>query len=308
MGLSTLHISPLRGFSADRSVSEYYGEHRALLNGRDYEFLTEADGSGRAVGGKYVYVKPERELVLRVGGSLATVRTGLSGGAGGGLRGDVTGFSSASRRRLMRLIASLSRSERPTFVTLTYPDIVPAGPDKWKRDMDVFGKRAFRAYPEAGFIWRIEFKERKSGLGAGTIAPHFHLLVYGAMWRGLKAWCSSAWWEVVGTGDVNHRKAGSRVERVRSFGGIMRYVGKYIAKEDDYPSDWSGRVWGVIGRKNLPWAVEVVISLTDREAIQITRLGRKMIKARGRSFDYGLTWIVNAERVLDYLEFLSGFT
>jgi hypothetical protein len=33
-----------------------------------------------------------------------------------------------------------------------------------------------------------------------------------------------------------------------------------------------------------------------------------MIRAKGRSFAHGLAWIVRAERVLDYLEFLSGFT
>jgi hypothetical protein len=87
----------------------------------------------------------------------------------------------------------------------------------------------------------------------------------------------------------------------------MRYVGKYIAKEDDYPDNWQGRVWGIVGRASLPWAVEIIISLTEEQGVKLVRLGRKMIKAKGRSFSYGLTWIVNAERVLDYLEFIVGF-
>ncbi len=208
----------------------------------------------------------------------------------------------------MRLIASLERGERPIFVTMTYPDIFPSELDKWKRDIDVFGKRLARNNTGAGFIWRIEFKERKSGLSAGKIAPHFHLLVYGAGYRDLLGWVPGAWWEVVGSGDDDHLRVGTRVERIYSFGGIMRYVGKYIAKEDSYPDNWQGRVWGIVGRASLPWAVEIIISLTEDQSTRLIRLGRKMIKAKGRSFSHGLTWIVNAERVLDYLEFLVDYT
>lgn len=207
----------------------------------------------------------------------------------------------------MRIIASLERGERPIFVTMTYPDIFPGELSKWKRDIDVFGKRLARRHPEAGFLWRIEFKERKSGVSAGEIAPHFHLLVYGAGYRDLLGWVPAAWWSVVGSANEAHLRAGTRVERIHSWGGVMRYVGKYIAKEEDYPEDWCGRAWGIIGRASLPWAVEIIISLTGDQAKKLVRLGRKMIKAKGRSFSYGLTWIVNAERVLDYLEYLVEF-
>jgi hypothetical protein len=87
----------------------------------------------------------------------------------------------------------------------------------------------------------------------------------------------------------------------------MRYVGKYLTKVEEYPTDWSGRTWGVVGRKNLPWAVEVIISLSVDESIKLTRLGRKMIRAKGRVFSFGLTWIVSAESVLDYLEIIAGY-
>lgn len=208
----------------------------------------------------------------------------------------------------MRLIASLEREARPIFVTMTYPDIFPDSLARWKRDIDVFGKRLVRHSPGAGFIWRIEFKERKSGASVGMVAPHFHLLVYGVGYRDLLGWVPGSWWAVVGSEDADHLRAGTRVEHIYSWGGIMRYTGKYIAKEDDYPPEWQGRAWGVVGRSNLPWAVEVVISLTKDQGTKLVRLGRKMIRAKGRSFNHGLAWIVNAERVLDYLEFISGFT
>lgn len=308
LGLSTLHISPFQEKKASGALAEYYNEHRATLSRADFERLSEADGRSLDVAGKYEFEPGEPKLIVRIGGSLVQVKTGVGGGSGGGIRGDVVGFSSASRRRLMRLIASLERDARPVFVTMTYPDVFPEGLDKWKRDIDVFGKRLARQYPQAGFLWRIEFKERQSGESRGRVAPHFHLLVYGASYRDLRGWVPGAWWAAVGSRHADHLRVGTRVEHIYSWGGIMRYVGKYIAKEDDYPSEWQGRAWGVIGRGNLPWAVEVVIGLTHDESTKLVRLGRKMIKAKGRSFSYGLAWIVNAERVLDYLEFLSGFT
>ncbi len=308
-GLSTLHTSPFQEFFPPQSgVSEYYRDHRAILGSVDHEFLSMADGRSLNVAGRYEFQPNEPKLILRLGGSLVKVKTGLGGGSGGGGRGSVVGFSSASRRRLMRVIASLERGERPIFVTMTYPDIFPAELDKWKRDIDVFGKRLARRQPQAGFLWRIEFKERKSGTSAGMIAPHFHLLVYGAGYRDLLGWVPAAWWKVVGSGDEDHLRVGTRVERIHSWGGVMRYVGKYIAKEDDYPVDWQGRVWGVVGRASLPWAVEIIIDLTEEQGVKLVRLGRKMIRAKGRTFSYGLTWIVRAERVLDYLEFIVGFT
>lgn len=308
MGLSTLHTSPFEEFPISRAgLAEYYKEHRAVLTRSDFEYASMADGRSLNVGGRYEFKEAEPKLIVRVGGSLAQVKTGLAGSGEGGGRGEVRGFSSASRRRLMRLIASLERASRPVFVTLTYPDVFSGNPVKWKRDMDVFGKRLARACPGAAFLWRIEFKARKSGKSAGQVAPHFHLLVYGVGYRKLLDWVGENWWEVVGSGDSDHLKAGTRVEHIYSWGGIMRYVGKYIAKEEDYPDNWQGRVWGVVGRASLPWAVEVVISLTEDEAVKLVRLGRKMIRAKGRSFNHGLAWIVNVERVLDYVEFLSGF-
>lgn len=313
-GLSTLHISPFEDkitsllLGNEFDVAEYFKNHRAILTRSDREYVSMADGRTLNVSGRYEFEPEEPKLIVRLGGSLAQVKTGLGGAVGGGARGLVTGFSSASRRRLMRLIASLERSERPIFVTLTYPDLFPNERAKWKRDLDVFGKRLARKFSVAGALWRIEFKERITGANAGRVAPHFHLLVYGVGYRDLLEWVSGAWWEVVGSKDGDHLKVGTRVEHIYSWGGILRYVGKYIAKVDEYPADWQGKAWGVIGRKNLPWAVEVIISLDAEESIKLVRLGRKMIKATGRTFSHGLTWIANAERVLDYLEFLQDFS
>lgn len=307
MGLSTSHISPL-GKDEEKGAAYDYTYHSVLLTEGDKDFVAFDEARIHRLATLAEVKQERRSLILRLGGSLARVKVGFGGGGGGGGdRGDVLGFSSASRRRLMRTIASMERAERPVFVTMTYPDVFSDSMDVWKRDIDTFGKRLARKFPEGGFVWRIEFKVRKTGISAGKLAPHFHLLVYGARFNRLLKWVSRAWWRVVGSGDGNHLLAGTRVELIYSQGGIMRYVGKYVAKVATYPEGWRGRAWGIVGRKNLPWAVEVIISLTEGEAVKMVRLGRKMIGARGRTFPSGITWIVNAERVLDYLEFLCGY-
>ena len=44
---------------------------------------------------------------------------------GGGKRGEIRGFSSNSRKRLLRKIATLKKDELPLFVTLTYGEEYP---------------------------------------------------------------------------------------------------------------------------------------------------------------------------------------
>ncbi len=313
--MSTLHTSPLREKPADFDLSEYYNDHGALLSKAQRMYVSMADGKGEIAIGHAVYFEQQEAYVeLALGGSLVIAKPvrPFSGSPGpgqfGGLRGEVMGFSSASRRRLMRTIASVERKERPAFVTLTYPDLFAEDMDRWKRDMDTFGKRFRRKMPEAGFLWRIEFKERKTGENAGKFAPHFHLLVYRAKFSELRMFVPRAWHGVVGSGNGDHLAAGTRVERIYSLGGVMRYVGKYLAKEDDFPPEWTGRVWGIIGREEIPWAVRIIIPLTEREGIILVRLGRKMVGLVGKTLVNGLTWIMNAERVLDYLETIQGFT
>lgn len=314
-----MHISPLQGFSPDdlfsgraAALAEYYNEHRALLSRAELEFASEADGRV-SLGGQYVYAPLPAEVTLVVGASLITAKperpSGMSSTGGAiGLRGTVTSFSDASRRRMMRLIATTRRDERPLFVTLTYPDKFPDDKVKWKRDLDTFGKRFRRQFPDASFVWRIEFKSRRSGSSEGLVAPHYHLLAWGVSIVDFRAFGDSAWYSVVGSGDADHLLAGVSSERVRKWGGTMSYVSKYVAKLQDFPEGWAGRVWGVVGRENLPLGVSVTVSLLEKDGIKLIRLGRKLIGLKGRFFPFGLTFIANVERVLDYLEFLVGFT
>ena len=163
-------------------------------------------------------------------------------------------FSKKSRKRLMETLAKTKRHVKPLFVTLTYPDEFSDDKRDWKRDIDTFGKRFLRRFPRGAFVWRMELKERKTGVNAGRVAPHFHLLVWGVVPSRLRRWVSRSWFEVVGSGDERHLRAGTSVERIRSARGVMAYASKYISKVDEAHSSDVGRHWGIIGRDNVPFS------------------------------------------------------
>ena len=79
------------------------------------------------------------------------------------MRGKIKEFSKGARRRALRLVASLRREIRPTFATLTYPDLFDTDPRRWKRDLEALFKRILRRWPAAVIIWKMEPKERKTG-------------------------------------------------------------------------------------------------------------------------------------------------
>jgi hypothetical protein len=109
------------------------------------------------------------------GASLVELDTDIHGAlrVAGGKRGKISGFSPASRRRLLRKLAKTRCDCLPHFVTLTYPDRFPRDAQRWKRDLDALLKRLRRLFPASAGVWKLEVKERQSGGSAGAIAPQF---------------------------------------------------------------------------------------------------------------------------------------
>ena len=105
-------------------------------------------------------------------------------------RGKIKAFSRGSRTRLLKTVGRLKKDKLPLFVTLTYPDDFPVTPERWRRDLAALRRRIIRQWPEAGAIWKKEFKRRKSGVNAGKVAPHYHQLLWLPVWvvDGLAAW------------------------------------------------------------------------------------------------------------------------
>ena len=187
---------------------------------------------------------PEPKITFRRGASLVSCELGKAKGGRGKrhdwIRGAITEFSKGARRRALRLVASLRRDIQPVFATLTYPDIFDSDPRRWKRDQDTLFKRILRRWPSAVIVWKMEPKKRKSGENKGVIAPHHHLLVYNVPFLPLLYWLAGAWYEVVGSKDDRHLKAGTRVELVRSVRGVLNYTAKYICKSEVLYPPWVG--------------------------------------------------------------------
>lgn len=229
---------------------------------------------------------PQAPGTLRffVGGSHARLRGDPMIGGVGGVRGAVMGFTKASRRRMLEFLQTVDRERAgmPLFVTLTYPGEWPGEPARWKRDLQVWLARLKRAKPAAWAVWRLEPQRRG--------APHYHLLVFGVPMLH-KDWLSRTWFEVVGSGDQRHLRAGTQVQRVESWPRVLGYAAKYLAKAvAELPAEWRegvGRWWGIHRRRRAPrGAMEVEIA--GRAFFKVRRALRRLVGGPGKS---GRDWI-----------------
>lgn len=177
--------------------------------------------------------------------------------SGGGPRGRVTGFSKSSRRRLTRLMASIDtgRIAVPLLVTLTYPSAFPHDPETCNAHLRAFRERLTRRFGKAAAVWKKEYQRRG--------APHYHLLLFlDVPPEQLRSWVSDSWYQVVGSGDLRHLRAGTQVVRVKSWRGARGYAAKYLGKLETLQACsvsglsssplGTGRSWGVWYRNLLP--------------------------------------------------------
>jgi hypothetical protein len=108
-------------------------------------------------------------------------------------------------------------------------------------------------------------------------------------------WISLVWYHVVGTGNLDHFRAGCRVEQVDSWRGVASYCSKYMSKadSDNWMSDVpAGRQWGIFNRSCMPWAKLIKIDLDDDVGIRLRRVARHFLEhATGKRVQrhYGMT-------------------
>jgi len=209
---------------------------------------------------------------------------------GGGIRGSVTRFSRASRKRLLELFARLRPDCKPLFIDLTFPD----GGGRFKQDQyqsgtlpsqqetyqlfRAFVKRLERAYPgrDIAVLWRFE----KESSGQREYNPHVHCVVFGVGFIPVES-VRTMWCEIIG---ATFARVG--ISAPVTWYGRMWYLSKrvaYIAKGEppreiesyadehgdgseaflvngayravgESETQGSGRYWGVLGRENLPFA------------------------------------------------------
>lgn len=202
-------------------------------------------------------------------------------------------FSSASRKRFIENIAKVRDVSRAAFITLTYPGAYSPDPEVWKRDLFTFLKRVKRLHPEVRGFWRLEAQKRG--------APHYHLIVFGlaSSVRALRPWVSQAWYEVVGSGDPRHKKAGTRSDVVRDRAHVMRYVSKYAAKCDEAEQStgelrcfkdsssgdiltFVGRLWGRFGDLDQAPTLQAKITFGQAACLQGEIVG--IMSERGHKY------------------------
>jgi hypothetical protein len=282
---------------AEYSIVGYAQQHMGavvagvvdLATGEDLTAQSPGDGGGALVGLSTLHIPtlPEPKILSWAAGTLLKAKTGIPGQApkGGGERKKITEFSRSSRRRFQRLMATIQRDKIPVFVTLTYPDRFPADLETQYKHIERLRSRLRRK--GYGAIWRREFQVRKSGENIGKLAPHYHLMVWGADYAQLLEYIPRAWYDCVGSGDIKHLAAGTRIEKIRTWRGVSSYVSKYMAKIEDLPSlqdaESIGRFWGVINRDVIPWAECIEYAVPIGIVYQFFRYMRRYANMRGRS-------------------------
>jgi hypothetical protein len=114
-------------------------------------------------------------------------------------------------------------------------------------------------------------------------------------WMSFFDWVSLAWYHVVDSHNVDHFLAGCRVEKIRSWGGVVSYCAKYMTKADSenfLENVPTGRNWGIFNRASMPWARMIELPLGDDEGVRLRRIMRRYLERKsGRQIKrhFGMT-------------------
>ncbi len=204
----------------------------------------------------------------------------------GAKRGIVKGLSRGAAARFKRLLLGLDQSK----IEATWEGCltVPAGE---------FTFAEFRLFLKR---WTMRVKRRWPGVPVPWVKEltlkgelHLHFVV---VWlKGMKvptltefrAWNDPAWAEVVKSSHPSHWNTACRVERIRTWNRLIRYVSGYLTEGSegrDRQSD-TGKMWGVINRASLPRSV-LVIPLVKAEKRAVDRT---LCRLRARRVTYLLS-------------------
>jgi hypothetical protein len=137
----------------------------------------------------------------------------------------------------------------------------------------------------AGHVFKSE--QSASSFSSRCTRPLSRPLIYGTSdvrhFVTFSDWVSLAWYDVVGSHNIEHFNAGCRVERIRSWGGVLTYCAKYMSKADseNFLADVAfGRSWGVFNRSLLPWAKMIEFPLADDVGVRVRRIARHYLEHR----------------------------
>ena len=198
-------------------------------------------------------------------------------------RGEIESLSYASRKRLAIIAANTDVVFR-SFVTVTYPKAFPCDGLLVKEHLHaLLAALRRKCGGQLSYLWFLEFQKRG--------APHFHAFLDqelpeplstlarrgGRVRKSVRVhlpwqdWLCRRWFEIVGSGDDKHLRAGAAWEVVEKPDGAARYVAKecYKTFQKVVPPDFQnvGRFWGC--SRDVPPPEGRLIPCTDAEMKRI---------------------------------------
>jgi hypothetical protein len=212
-------------------------------------------------------------------------------------RGKISVYSEKSKRRYRFLLRN-TRKIWSHEMEVGYPADFPMNGKKVKRDIKLLKESLEKEYPGIAWTWRLGFQKRK--------APHVHFLTDRPI---AYKWLARRWFEIVGSGDPRHLKAGTHVDRIKNVGQMINYMVTYMAddKETEVPEGFEdvGRFWGV-KRGTVEYEEFKKIALYGVTSRSL-RLFRRWAKAEYRSMGIKWKWqglgftALNGRRLFDAL-------
>ena len=192
-------------------------------------------------------------------------------------RGIIRGFSSKSRLRLLKRMATVDwRSVgNSLFITLTYPDHV-IHVDAWKRNRERYLLHRYvekYAGKHVSGVWRVEWKPRLTGMFVGRLLPHVHLLLFNCPEIGKET--IRSWWKTI----IKYEEFVSVDAQAIPIGEAAAcYVSKYCGKVehpqylDNVPYlNRTGRHYGYTRSKEIPVCKKIQFPVLDPDLIEYLR-------------------------------------
>ncbi len=193
-------------------------------------------------------------------------------------RGTIKGYSEKSKRRYRFLLRNTKKIWSHEM-EVGYPADFPMNGKKVKRDIKLLKESLEKESPGIAWTWRLGFQKRK--------APHVHFLTDRPIDY---KWLARRWFEIVGSGDPRHLKAGTHVDKIKNVGKMINYMVNYMAddKETEVPEGFEdvGRFWGV--KRGIVEYEEFKKIVPYGVASRSLRLFRRWAKAEYRSM--GIKW------------------
>lgn len=191
--------------------------------------------------------------------------------------GTYTTFSVSARFRLLKLLNAIDyeKAKPGIFISLTFPDetilmdktaLTQARSVFW-RYVETYRKEQVTA------IWRIEWKDRQSGLYVGEYKPHFHFMVYKQFYIPYAK--VNEWWKK----SIHHvGYLRTQTKRMVCEAQTGYYLSKYVAKPGpcslviaanlNIPSQ---KHWGAMRRPLLPLYEKIESLLPDTDTTEFAR-------------------------------------